>query len=146
MTHIDSTEVLSVGGVGCNQRSQEMMHIMCTQRNATVYGMDNRFCIDNGGMIAWAGLLSFISNNDYKKNNGIPLNKSMRYLHGCMHIWLTILTKWKSPSIVSLHTIKLLKNWIDYIANNWKNCDSFTIGSIVHIVIDKETNKIGITQ
>ena len=48
MAHIGSAEVLIVGGVGCNKRLQEMMRIMCEQRNATVYGMDNRFCIDNG--------------------------------------------------------------------------------------------------
>eukprot|EP01084_Bolivina_argentea_P046248 85171_1 len=77
MAHIGSNEVLIVGGVGCNKRLQEMMNIMCKQRNATVYGMDNRFCIDNGAMIAWAGLLSFISNDKYKKNNGIPLNESI---------------------------------------------------------------------
>eukprot|EP01083_Nonionella_stella_P013343 37569_1 len=76
MAHIGSSEVLIVGGVGCNKRLQQMMDIMCQERNAKVYGMDNRFCIDNGAMIAWAGLLSFISNEEYKKNNGIPLSES----------------------------------------------------------------------
>ena len=73
MAHIGSSEVLIVGGVGCNKRLQQMMDIMCKQRGATVYGMDNRFCIDNGAMIAWAGLLAFVSSSDKK---GIPMKES----------------------------------------------------------------------
>ncbi len=72
MAHIGSKEVLIVGGVGCNLRLQEMMKIMCEERGATVYGMDSRFCIDNGAMIAWAGLLSFTTS----LKEGIPLEKS----------------------------------------------------------------------
>jgi len=74
MAHIGSKEVLIVGGVGCNKRLQGMMEIMCKERGATVYGMDQRYCIDNGAMIAWAGLLSYISDN--KKKNGINLKDS----------------------------------------------------------------------
>lgn len=40
--------VLIVGGVGCNERLQEMMKIMCEERNAQLYATDDRFCIDNG--------------------------------------------------------------------------------------------------
>lgn len=75
MAHVGSNEVLIVGGVGCNKRLQEMMGDMCKQRNAIVFGMDQRYCIDNGAMIAWAGLQSFISNKDIKK--GIPIQKSI---------------------------------------------------------------------
>ena len=72
MAHIGSAEVLIVGGVGCNKRLQEMMRLMCEQRSATVYGMDNRFCIDNGAMIAWAGLLEFVAN----QKKGVALEES----------------------------------------------------------------------
>ena len=41
-----------MGGVGCNLRLQEMVHIMCKERNARLYATDMRFCIDNGAMIA----------------------------------------------------------------------------------------------
>jgi len=55
MAHCGSTEVLIVGGVGCNKRLQEMMGIMADERGATLYATDERFCIDNGVMIAQAG-------------------------------------------------------------------------------------------
>ncbi|XP_011303407.1 probable tRNA N6-adenosine threonylcarbamoyltransferase [Fopius arisanus] len=59
MAHVSSNEVLIVGGVGCNERLQNMMEIMCSERSAKLYATDERFCIDNGVMIAVAGLLQF---------------------------------------------------------------------------------------
>jgi len=55
MAHCGSAEVLIVGGVGCNLRLQQMMEIMCSERNAKLFATDMRFCIDNGAMIAQAG-------------------------------------------------------------------------------------------
>ncbi|KZT42592.1 O-sialoglyco protein endopeptidase [Sistotremastrum suecicum HHB10207 ss-3] len=59
MAHIGSKEVLIVGGVGCNERLQEMMGVMASERRGNVFATDDRFCIDNGLMIAQAGLLSY---------------------------------------------------------------------------------------
>ncbi|WFD01622.1 N(6)-L-threonylcarbamoyladenine synthase [Malassezia obtusa] len=59
MAHIGSKDVLIVGGVGCNARLQEMMGIMAHERGGNVFATDERFCIDNGIMIAHAGLLAF---------------------------------------------------------------------------------------
>lgn len=59
MAHIGSRDVLIVGGVGCNERLQEMMGIMAQERGGNVFATDERFCIDNGIMIAHAGLLAF---------------------------------------------------------------------------------------
>lgn len=59
MAHCGSEEVLIVGGVGCNERLQEMMGIMCKERGANVFATDERFCIDNGVMIAHAGAEMF---------------------------------------------------------------------------------------
>ena len=77
MAHIGSKEVMIVGGVGCNVRLQEMMMEMVTERNGIVYAIDERYpyyyggrrceipfslvryCIDNGLMIAHAGLEMF---------------------------------------------------------------------------------------
>jgi len=59
MAHVGSQQVLIVGGVGCNERLQEMMGIMARDRGGNVYATDERFCIDNGIMIAHAGLLAF---------------------------------------------------------------------------------------
>lgn len=61
VAHCGSSEVLIVGGVGCNLRLQEMMGIMCEERGATLYAIDERYCIDNGAMIAHAGAEMFRS-------------------------------------------------------------------------------------
>ncbi|ELV13302.1 putative tRNA threonylcarbamoyladenosine biosynthesis protein OSGEP [Tupaia chinensis] len=55
MAHCGSQEALIVGGVGCNVRLQEMMETMCQERGAQLFATDERFCIDNGAMIAQAG-------------------------------------------------------------------------------------------
>ncbi|KAH0806272.1 putative Glycoprotein endopeptidase KAE1 [Histomonas meleagridis] len=57
LAHCESNEVLIVGGVGCNRRLQEMVGDMARMRGATVCAMDDRYCIDNGAMIAYAGSL-----------------------------------------------------------------------------------------
>jgi len=59
MAHVGANQVLIVGGVGCNERLQEMMGLMAVERGGSVYATDERFCIDNGIMIAHAGLLAF---------------------------------------------------------------------------------------
>ncbi|CAB3401240.1 unnamed protein product [Caenorhabditis bovis] len=57
MAHTGSSQLLIVGGVGCNLRLQEMAQSMCLERGAHLYATDERFCIDNGAMIARAGEL-----------------------------------------------------------------------------------------
>ena len=59
MAHVGSQQVLVVGGVGCNERLQEMMGLMARDRGGSVFATDERFCIDNGIMIAHAGLLAY---------------------------------------------------------------------------------------
>ena len=59
MAYVGSNQVLIVGGVGCNERLQEMMGIMARDRGGSVFATDERFCIDNGIMIAHAGLLAY---------------------------------------------------------------------------------------
>nr|XP_060636117.1 tRNA N6-adenosine threonylcarbamoyltransferase [Anolis sagrei ordinatus] len=61
MAHTGSQEALIVGGVGCNERLQQMMEIMCQERGAKLFATDERFCIDNGAMIAQAGWEMFRS-------------------------------------------------------------------------------------
>lgn len=70
MAHIGSKDVLIVGGVGCNARLQQMMGIMAEERGGSVFATDERFCIDNGIMIAHAGLLAF------RMGQSVPLPKS----------------------------------------------------------------------
>lgn len=60
MAHVQSNQVLIVGGVGSNERLQEMMGLMVKDRkNGSIFATDERFCIDNGIMIAHAGLLAY---------------------------------------------------------------------------------------
>lgn len=59
MAHVGAKQVLLVGGVGCNLRLQEMMAEMAAARGGEVHATDERFCIDNGIMIAHAGLLAY---------------------------------------------------------------------------------------
>ena len=70
MAHCGASEVLIVGGVGCNERLQHMMGVMAMERGAKVFGMDSRYCIDNGAMIAWAGLEAF------RMGNSTPLSET----------------------------------------------------------------------
>lgn len=50
------------------------MALMCRDRNAKVYTTDERYCIDNGVMIAYAGSLMF------KSNTGIISDYSDAYV------------------------------------------------------------------
>ncbi|KAG2386356.1 hypothetical protein C9374_002802 [Naegleria lovaniensis] len=59
MAHCNSNDVLIVGGVGCNERLQQMMKQMVDERGGKLHAMDDRYCIDNGCMIAYAGILHF---------------------------------------------------------------------------------------
>ena len=59
MAHTNSDSVLIVGGVGCNLRLQEMMAVMVEERGGRLCATDERFCIDNGIMIAHAGSLAY---------------------------------------------------------------------------------------
>lgn len=72
MAVTNSKEVLLVGGVGCNERLQEMMDVMSKERGAKLCATDERFCIDNGAMIAHTGALMYQSSyrpnlNDWKE-------------------------------------------------------------------------------
>ncbi|CAL5414038.1 unnamed protein product [Camellia sinensis] len=59
MAQCDKKDVLIVGGVGCNERLQEMMRIMCLERYGKLFATDDRYCVDNGAMIAYIGLLAY---------------------------------------------------------------------------------------
>ncbi|GBF97741.1 tRNA N6-adenosine threonylcarbamoyltransferase-like [Raphidocelis subcapitata] len=59
MAHTGKNDVLLVGGVACNERLQGMMGAMAAERGGRLYATDDRYCIDNGAMIAWPGLLAF---------------------------------------------------------------------------------------
>lgn len=62
MAHTGAKQVLIVGGVGCNVRLQEMMDDMVQARGSSLCAMDHRYCIDNGAMIAQAGIFAYQMN------------------------------------------------------------------------------------
>lgn len=63
LAHTKGDTVLIVGGVGCNKRLQQMMENMCADRGASLCAMDHRYCIDNGAMIAQAGIFAYQMNS-----------------------------------------------------------------------------------
>ncbi len=57
MAYLGYDEMLLVGGVGANERLQEMLRTMCEDRNAKFFAPPKQFMGDNGAMIAYTGLL-----------------------------------------------------------------------------------------
>ncbi len=69
LAHTDKKEVLLTGGVAANKRLQEMLRIMCEERGAKFYVVDNKYSGDCGVMIAWAGLLGYKSGETIEIEN-----------------------------------------------------------------------------
>ncbi|GMP93668.1 hypothetical protein CsSME_00043400 [Camellia sinensis var. sinensis] len=44
---------------GCTERLQEMMRIMCSKRGGSLFVTDDMYCVDNGAMIVYTGLLAY---------------------------------------------------------------------------------------
>ncbi len=57
LSQTHKTELLLAGGVGANQRLQDMLAIMCEERGAQFYRPQPEYLQDNGTMIAYTGLL-----------------------------------------------------------------------------------------
>jgi N6-L-threonylcarbamoyladenine synthase len=64
MAHTDKKELLLGGGVAANKRLQEMLKIMCEERDARFSVVPFEYSNDNGAMIAYTGLLAY--NSGYK--------------------------------------------------------------------------------
>ncbi|KDQ13723.1 hypothetical protein BOTBODRAFT_111242 [Botryobasidium botryosum FD-172 SS1] len=100
MAHVGSKQVLIVGGVGCNERLQQMMDIMAKERGGSMFATDERFCIDNGIMIAQAGLLGF------RMGQVTPLEKStctqrqaLQQLHASLALHLYSLLRFRTDEV-----------------------------------------------
>lgn len=70
LAHTNKNEVLLVGGVAANKRLQEMMRIMCDERNSKFYVVSLKYAADNPVMIAWVGMLI------YKHCKELPVMKN----------------------------------------------------------------------
>jgi len=59
LAYLGLDEVLLVGGVAVNKRLQEMLRVMCEDRNAKFYVPPKELAGDNGAMIAYTGLVMY---------------------------------------------------------------------------------------
>lgn len=57
MAHTGKSQALLTGGVAANTRLQEMLGIMCRERDAKFATVPREFAGDQGAMIAWTGCL-----------------------------------------------------------------------------------------
>jgi len=61
VAHTGKKEVLLTGGVGRNKRLQEMLQEISREHDADFYVVPSNLAGDNGAMIAWTGLLAYMS-------------------------------------------------------------------------------------
>jgi N6-L-threonylcarbamoyladenine synthase/protein kinase Bud32 len=70
MSLAGKNEVLLVGGVGANQRLQDMLRVMCEERGAQFFVPEQKYLGDNGAMIAYTGKLML------EKGLSLPIDSS----------------------------------------------------------------------
>ena len=61
IAHTEKNEILLTGGVAANKRLQKMLRIMAKERGSKFAVVPKYLAGDNGAMIAWTGLLAYIS-------------------------------------------------------------------------------------
>lgn len=59
--HLDKTELMLAGGVARNRRLRSMISIMADEAGIQPYLTDPEYCMDNGAMIARAGMLMYLN-------------------------------------------------------------------------------------
>lgn len=65
MAHSKKKELLLGGGVACNKRLQQMLQIMCDERESTLFVPQNEYLVDNAAMIAQTAKLLYMSNKTF---------------------------------------------------------------------------------
>jgi len=70
LAHTEKPEVLLTGGVAANRRLQSMLESVAEEHNARFCVVPKQYALDNGAMIAWAGILA------YQHHVTVPLEKS----------------------------------------------------------------------
>jgi len=61
LAHTEKKEVLLTGGVAANKRLQKMLGIISADHDAKFSVVPQKFATDNGAMIAWTGVLAYMS-------------------------------------------------------------------------------------
>ena len=67
LAHTGKNELLTTGGVAASRRLQEMISVMCAERNAKAFLCPEQYSRDNGTMIALAGSLAYNSDQRTRK-------------------------------------------------------------------------------
>lgn len=78
LSHTKKKELVLTGGVAASQRLQEMLAIMCRDRDVIFYGCPREYAGDNGLMIGFAGLLQFNSGIFIDDSKKADFNSSWR--------------------------------------------------------------------
>lgn len=66
LAHTGKEEVLLTGGVAANKRLQEMIRKICADHNSRFEVVPLRYAGDNGAMIAWTGILRYLSEGPHE--------------------------------------------------------------------------------
>jgi len=61
LAHTGKLELLLTGGVAANKRLQAIMRMIAEEHGAKSYVTPLEYALDNGAMIAWTGLLAYLS-------------------------------------------------------------------------------------
>jgi universal protein Kae1 len=70
LAHTEKPEVLLTGGVAANKRLQSMLNVIAKDHKARFCAVPKEYAVDNGAMIAWAGILA------YKSKITLPVEES----------------------------------------------------------------------
>ncbi len=70
IAHTRKKELLLTGGVAAAPMLREMLKKMCRSRRISFHVPRREYCVDNGAMIAWTGIV------EYESKGGIPIDKS----------------------------------------------------------------------
>jgi len=70
LAHTEKPEVLLTGGVAANKRLQSMLKVIADEHDARFAVVPKEYALDNGAMIAWAGVLA------YRHGMTVPIEKS----------------------------------------------------------------------
>lgn len=71
LAHTEKREVLLTGGVGANKRLQAMLNAVAEEHDIRFCVVPKQYALDNGAMIAWAGILA------YEQGFTTPIEKSL---------------------------------------------------------------------